>query len=116
MNVLLPFIKSLGVVLFAVVLTGCFSSSVVYSEAQGGCLSEQGQPSCFYKKASDHRNKSLIIFIHGIFGSGATSWGNPRTENFWPKMVTEILDSRITTYILLATRPLILVEHQIFMK
>ncbi len=96
MNVLLPFIKSLRVVLFAVVLTGCFNSSVVYSEAQGGCLPEQGQPSCFYKKASDHRNKRLIIFIHGIFGSGATSWGNPRTENFWPKMVTD--DFRFKDY------------------
>lgn len=96
MNVLLPFIKSLGVFLCVAGLTGCFSPSVVYSEAQGGCLPEQGQPSCFYKKASDHRNKRLIVFIHGIFGSGATSWGNPRTENFWPKMVTE--DFRFKDY------------------
>ena len=96
MNVLLPFIKNLGVFLFVVVLTGCFSPSVVYSEAEGGCLPEQGQPSCFYKKASDHRNKKLIVFIHGIFGSGATSWGNPKAENFWPKVVTE--DSRFRNY------------------
>lgn len=70
------------------VLVSCSSYSPPIL-SQAGCLPGRGQPSCFYKQDPKSKNTKLLVFVHGIFGSSATAWGDPQTGAFWPKMASE---------------------------
>jgi pimeloyl-ACP methyl ester carboxylesterase len=82
--------------LVALALVGCSGSPQPHSENQRGCVPAQGMPSCFYKEDAEHQHTKLIIFVHGVFGGGASTWGDPQSETFWPAMVSK--DSRFAAY------------------
>lgn len=52
------------------------------------CLEKTLQPSCFYKQDSGVRHTKLLVFVHGVFGSSASTWGDPSGDHFWPEMVS----------------------------
>jgi pimeloyl-ACP methyl ester carboxylesterase len=60
------------------------------------CLPRQSQPSCFYKHDPTGKQTKLIVFVHGVFGSATSTWGNPANETFWPAMVAA--DGRFVDY------------------
>jgi hypothetical protein len=60
------------------------------------CLPRLSDPSCFYKQDPTGKRTKLIIFVHGIFGSAVSSWGNSANEAFWPAMVAA--DGRFIDY------------------
>jgi tetratricopeptide (TPR) repeat protein len=76
-------------VLFTITLVGCSGSPQQLLGNQQACLPAHNRPSCFYVEALEPKNKKLIIFVRGVFGSAATTWGNPRKEAFWPAMVAK---------------------------
>ena len=75
----------LATLFIPVLVLGCVNNSIPPNHAGGGCLPEQGRPSCFYKQTAS--TTKLIIFVHGLFGSTADTWGDPRKNTFWPEMV-----------------------------
>jgi len=87
---LTSFIQRNPAVIVFLVLLGLLGPLPGYVTAHSVCLSEQGQPSCFYKQSPE--SKKLIIFVHGVFGSGATTWRDPNSRVSWPEMVS--LDDR----------------------
>src|SRR2546427_3665259 len=52
------------------------------------CKPSQSQSSCFYKRDNNVRRTKLIIFAHGVFGSGTSTWGDVDAENFWPSLIS----------------------------
>lgn len=60
------------------------------------CLPRQSQPSCFYKHDPTGKQTKLIVFVHGVFGSATSTWGNSANETFWPAMVAA--DGRFVDY------------------
>src|SRR5262249_44700393 len=34
-------------------------------------------------------SEAAIIFVHGLFGDDSTTWTNPETKTFWPKLLTQ---------------------------
>ena len=60
------------------------------------CVLARDEPSCFFGKAPTGKNKKLVVFVHGIFGSAAATWGNPKKDTFWPAMVAN--DTRFSEY------------------
>ena len=60
------------------------------------CLPRQSQPSCFYKQDPTGKRTKLIVFVHGVFGSATSTWGDPSNETFWPAMVAA--DGRFVDY------------------
>jgi tetratricopeptide (TPR) repeat protein len=65
-------------------------------KSERACLPQQFQPSCFYKQDPTGKQNKLIVFVHGIFGSSTSTWGNPANELFWPAMVAA--DGRFVDY------------------
>jgi tetratricopeptide (TPR) repeat protein len=82
------------VVLATIALVVCACSPRQLPENQQTCLPEQDRPSCFYPEVPKQKKTKLIIFVHGVFGSATTTWGDPRKETFWPAMVAK--DPRFT--------------------
>jgi tetratricopeptide (TPR) repeat protein len=66
---------------------GSCTSPQLPVERVGGCAAGQTRSSCFYQEDPQHANTKLIIFVHGVFGSQSTTWGNPNDKNFWPKLI-----------------------------
>jgi pimeloyl-ACP methyl ester carboxylesterase len=60
------------------------------------CLPRQSQPSCFYKQDPIGKQTKLIIFVHGVFGSATSTWGDHANETFWPAMAAA--DGRFVDY------------------
>ena len=87
---------ALCLVFVTIALVGCSNSPPQRSENQQACLPAQDRPSCFYVKASTQKNAKLIIFAHGVFGTAATTWGDPQKKTFWPAMVAT--DPRFAGY------------------
>ena len=77
----------LVVALLLITFAGCARGTPAPSETPQTCVPAQDRPSCFYSESPTKTNTKLIIFAHGVFGSGATTWGNPKKETFWPEMV-----------------------------
>lgn len=86
-------------------IAGCRTSGLLYptplstqqsSSSEQACLSRRSQPSCFYKRDATGKQSKLIVFVHGIFGSGVSTWGDPQSESFWPAMVAA--DGRFANY------------------
>jgi pimeloyl-ACP methyl ester carboxylesterase len=50
----------------------------------------------FYKQSPRDGTSRLIIFLHGVMGGAATTWGQPETPNFWPTVVES--DPRFSDY------------------
>ncbi len=44
--------------------------------------------SCFYKRETKAKRTRLIVFVHGVFGTRFTTWGSPRSQTFWPAMIS----------------------------
>ncbi|TKB95671.1 MAG: tetratricopeptide repeat protein [Nitrospira sp.] len=84
-----PAVLRLVFVLVTIALVGCSGSPQQRSGNQQACLPAHDRPSCFYVEALEQKNTKLIIFVRGVFGSAATTWGNPRREAFWPAMVAK---------------------------
>lgn len=74
---------------FPLTLASCKTSPQPAVESSSGCVSGQTTSSCFYREDPGHTNTKLIIFVHGVFGSKSTTWGDPTSETFWPKMITK---------------------------
>jgi tetratricopeptide (TPR) repeat protein len=51
------------------------------------CPPPQTNQSCFFKADKAQERRKVIIFVHGVFGEGRTSWGAPSSQIFWPAMV-----------------------------
>ena len=49
------------------------------------CLSEQANSPCFYRRETARKNENVIIFVHGVFGNPADTWGT--AGNTWPQLV-----------------------------
>jgi tetratricopeptide (TPR) repeat protein len=58
--------------------------------------SQKLQPSRFYKNDPAGKNAKLVVFVHGVFGSAITTWGDPATEMYWPAMIAA--DGRFVDY------------------
>jgi len=57
------------------------------AKGEKACIPEAGKPSCFYREDPTGKTPKLIVLIHGVLGGGATSWGDPTQETFWPAMI-----------------------------
>ena len=68
-------------------LASCKSGPQLPVESVSVCASGQTRSSCFYREDSQHANTKLIIFVHGVFGSKSTTWGDPTADTFWPKLI-----------------------------
>ena len=68
-------------------IVSCTSSPQLPVESVSVCASGQTRSSCFYREDSQHANTKLIIFVHGVFGSQSTTWGDPTADTFWPKLI-----------------------------
>ncbi len=77
-------------------LVGCAGNPNQLPDNLQTCLPAQDRPSCFYIEASQQEHQKLLIFVHGVFGSVATTWGSPQKPSFWPAMVAT--DPRFVDY------------------
>ena len=70
-------------------LAGCVrpSRAAAPPSIPAACLPRRPDPSCFYKRIAGEHNTKVLVFVHGIFGGAATSWGDAETERFWPAMM-----------------------------
>jgi hypothetical protein len=34
-------------------------------------------------------SRGVIVFVHGLFGDGKTSWTNDRSHAYWPDLLTK---------------------------
>src|SRR6267143_4832561 len=50
----------------------------------------------FYKQSPADGASRLVIFVHGVMGGSATTWGQPGSPNFWPAVVQS--DPRFSDY------------------
>jgi len=74
------------VFIIPILLLGCVNSSSPQIQNEiAPCLPGQDHSSCFYKQTT--AATKLIIFAHGLFGSTADTWGDPKKSTFWPEMV-----------------------------
>ena len=74
--------------LLSLIQISCSSTPPLPTPESVGCTSGQTTSSCFYREDPHHKNSKLIIFVHGVFGSASSTWGNPTSATYWPKMLT----------------------------
>lgn len=80
-----------GYIILIVILASCNSIPAAtpiqnpVAISPEGCLSEQTISPCFYRREKARKNESIIIFVHGIFGTSADTWGT--AGNTWPHLV-----------------------------
>ena len=76
--------------------TGVTPSFTTPPPNEGSCGHVSQNGSCFYREAPSRRAQRLIIFVHGVLGGVATSWGTEANNTSWPAAVA--LDARFATF------------------
>jgi pimeloyl-ACP methyl ester carboxylesterase len=66
------------------------------AESRGGCSHVPQKVSCFYREAPSQSAERLIVFVHGVLGGAATSWGTEEQNTSWPAALAE--DARFIAF------------------